>query len=625
MAHNQFDLLKTKRFLPFFLTQFLGAFNDNLFKNALAVMIAYQIFAGDVEISNRWVNIAQGLFILPFFIFSAMAGQLADKYDKAFLMRQIKLFEIFIMLLAALAFYLKSVEMLVSVLFLMGTQSAFFGPVKYAILPQHLKPQELLGGNGLVEMGTFVAILVGTLTGGILIAKEQGTIIVSIAIVIAAIVGYSTSRSIPKAEASDSQLKINWNIFAETLRVISHARTNKTVFLSVIGISWFWFFGAIILTQMPNFAKVSLGGNNEVFTLLLVSFSLGVAIGSLLCEKLSGRRVEIGLVPFGALGLSLFTLDLFLATFEPAIGSLVGWKLFLQQMGSYRILFDVTLIGIFGGFYIVPLYALVQQRSEDRYRSRIIAANNILNAGFMVVAAIISIVLLGSGLTIPQLFLANAIMNGLVAIYICKTVPEFLMRFLIWVMLHTIYRVKHSNLDNIPTEGAAVLVCNHVSFVDALILAGFANRPVRFVMDHQIFKTPVLGFIFRTAKAIPIASEKEDPDMKKRAFDIIDQALRDGELVMIFPEGKITFDGEMNVFRKGIEEIIERTPVPVIPMALRGLWGSFFSRKDGAAMSGMPRRFFSKIELVAGSAIAPQNVTAKDLQEKITNLRGDMK
>ena len=624
MAHNQFDLLKTKRFLPFFLTQFLGAFNDNLFKNALVVLITYQVFSGDIEASNLWANISQALFILPFFIFSAMAGQLADKHNKAFLMRQIKLFEIIIMILGAIGFYLQSIEMLVSVLFLMGTQSAFFGPVKYAILPQHLKPHELLGGNGLVEMGTFVAILIGLLAG-VSLSKE----IVSIGVIITAILGYMTSFNIPDAPSSAPTLKINWNVFNETYRAIQFARDNRTVFLSVIGISWFWFFGAIILTQMPNFAQIHLNGDKQVFTLLLIAFTLGVAIGSLLCEKLSGRRVEIGLVPLGAIGLSLFLFDLALSSYgvtaNNGIGKLMGYQSYLQQAQSYRVLIDVVLIGIFGGFYIVPLYALIQQRSEDTVRSRIIAANNILNAGFMVVAAIISLSLLSAGLSITDLFIITAILNGLVAIYICATVPEFLMRFLIWVMLHSIYRVKHQNLRHIPTDGAALLVCNHVSFVDALILAGYANRPVRFVMDHHIFKTPVLGFIFRTAKAIPIAPEKEDPQMKKQAFETIAKALKDDELVMIFPEGKITYDGEINPFKTGVEAILKETPVPVIPLALRGLWGSYFSRHKGKAMSGFPRRFFSKIELVAGDEIPPQDANAAYLQKVVTTLRGDWK
>lgn len=624
MAHNQFELLKTKRFLPFFITQFLGAFNDNVFKNTIIVIISYEIFVNDKAASDFWVNIAVALFILPFFIFSATAGQLADKYDKSKIMQWVKFFEIVIMVIASYALYTKSVVFMVSILFLMGAQSAFFGPAKYALLPQHLKEEELLGGNGLVEMGTFVAILLGSIVGGILIKLDFGLLITNVTIIFIAVSGFVASKKIPRSEIVDAGLKINWNFITETHRVIKHARENKVVFLSILGISWYWFFGALILTQLPNFAKINLGGNNQVFTLLLVTFTLGVAMGSLLCEKLSGRMIEIGLVPFGAIGMTIFGVDLYFSGNQVASGPLIGWLDFIKQ-GNFRILFDMVFIGMFGGFYIVPLYALVQKITEEKILARIIAANNIINSGFMVLSAILAIILLSNGMSIPQLFLVVSILNIFVVLYIIKRVPEFLMRFIIWLLLHTMYRVKHKGLENIPVDGAAVLVCNHVSFVDPLIIAGFANRPVRFVMDHQIYKIPVLNFIFRTAKAIPIAPQKEDAKMKKEAFESIDKALQNGELVVIFPEGKITYDGKLNVFKPGIEEILNRTPVPVIPMALQGLWGSFFSRQGGKAMQGLPRRFFSKIGLVADKEISAKDADAPSLQQKVRDLRGDVR
>lgn len=625
MAKNQFVLMRQKRFAPFFMTQFLGAFNDNVFKNAIAVLIAFKLLAGDQGASNFWVNLAQGLFILPFFIFSATAGQLADKYDKAVLIRYVKILEIIIMMLAALAFYLQSVLMLVSILFLMGTQSTFFGPVKYAILPQHLKQSELLGGNGLVEMGTFVAILLGTIAGGILIELPEGREIVSLVVILIAIAGYLVCRGIPESPSNDPSIRINWNFFTETSSVIKQAKKNRIVYLSILAISWFWFYGAIILAQMPNFTKVNLGGDNQVFTLLLTMFSIGVAVGSLFCEKLSGRRIEVGLIPFGALGLTLFGVDLYFGGNHLANGSLMGYQQWLEIKSNYRILLDMLFIGVFGGFYIVPLYALVQQKSDHNVRAQMIAANNIINSGFIVVSAVMAMLLLGTGFSIPELFLITSIMNALVLIYIVRKIPEFLMRFIIWLLLHTMYRVKHQGLDNIPLEGAALLVCNHVSFVDPLIIAGYANRPVRFVMDHQIYKMPVLNFIFRTAKAIPIAPAKEDPQLKEKAFDEIEKALSRGELVMIFPEGKITYDGHLNPFKNGIMEILKRNPVAVIPMALQGLWGSFFSRKDGPAMKGRPRRFFSKIGLVAGGPIPANTVEPSSLQRHVRTLRGNLR
>ncbi len=625
---NQYGLLRERRFLPFFLTQFLGAFNDNVFKNALMILFAFKAASWISLDKNLVQNLGQVVFILPFLLFSATCGQLADKYDKAKLTRFVKLFEIGIMLVAGVGFFLKSPALLFLALFMMGTHSTLFGPVKYAILPQHLKQDELVGGNGLVEMGTFLAILLGEILGGILIGFEtNGMLLVTLVTLGLAIAGYLTSRAIPPSPAPSPDLKINWNPITESVRNFNFTRQNRTVFLSILGISWFWFYGATFLTQFPNFSREVLGGSEHVVTLLLAIFSIGVAVGSLLCERLSGHKVEIGLVPFGSIGMTLFGLDLYFASrgFIPAGHGLGAWQ-FLQTSGSWRISFDLLLLGVFGGFYIVPLYALIQTRSEESHRSRIIAGNNILNALFLILAAVLAIVVFKLGFTIPQLFLIAAILNACVAIYIYTLVPEFLMRFIMWILIHSVYRLKKEGLRNIPDEGAAVLVCNHVSFVDALVIAAGCPRPIRFVMDHNIFKVPVLNFVFRTAKTIPIASAKEDPQALEHAYDEVAKALSDGDLVGIFPEGKITSTGDINEFKSGIKRIIERTPVPVIPLALRGLWGSFFSRMGGKAMSRFfPRGISSKIALVAGAAIPPGQVALESLQATVQALRGDWK
>ncbi|HVK56584.1 MAG TPA: MFS transporter, partial [Burkholderiales bacterium] len=515
--------------------------------------------------------------------------------------------------------------LLLLALFLLGTHSTVFGPVKYAILPQHLKEQELTGGNGLVEMGTFVAILVGTILGSVLIGRpEGGAWLTSGAILLVAVAGYLASRGIPDSPASAPEIKINWNPFTETWRNLQFARQTRPVFLSILGNSWFWFFGATILTQLPNYSRDVLHGNEQVYTLLLTLFSIGVATGSLLCEKLSSGKVEIGLVPFGSIGLTLFGVLLYFATPAPVVGEPLSALEFLSRRESWWLIFNLVMLGMFGGFYIVPLYALIQTRSAPSHRSRIIAANNILNALFVVVSAGFSIFLLGTlKLTVPELFLATAILNAFVAIYIYTLVPEFLMRFIVWIWVHILYRVKKTNLDYIPEKGAALLICNHVSFVDALIIAAGCHRPVRFVMDHGIFKIPILSFIFRTARAIPIASRKDSPEVMERAFDEVDKALADGDLICIFPEGKITHDGEVNPFRPGVSRILERRPVSVIPLALRGLWGSFFSRKGGPAMRRFPRRILSPIELVSAPPVAAAAATPEHLQTIVTQLRGD--
>ena len=622
---NQFDLFGQKRFLPLFLTQFAGAFNDNLFKNAFLVLIAFHGLSTAGLNAATLVNMAAGDFILPFFLFSTLAGQLAEKYDKATLAQWIKLLEIAIMIVAGLGFIWHNAALLMTCLFLMGVHSALFGPLKYSVLPQYLKENEILGGNGLIEMGTFIAILLGQIAGTLLVQHQpHGETLVIWACVAVAIAGYFFSRSMPSASPTAPDLKIGWNIFSETSKILSYVKQNKTVFNSLLGISWFWFFGSIYLTQFPSFAKDTLHGDATVYTLLMTIFSLGVGIGSLLCEKLSDSKVELGLVPFGSIGLSVFAIDLFFASANLP-GTLQTAQSFLMTTSHWRIIIDLFLIGVFGGIFIVPLYALIQIRTEREFTSRAIAANNILNSLFMVVAAGMSIVLLNAGVTVRELLLIAGILNIFVAIYIYTLIPEFLMRFIVCILTHTLYRIKKTGFEHIPENGAVVLACNHVSFMDAMVLAGAIRRPIRFVMDHQIYNLPVMNFICRTANAIPIAPTKESAEMKDAAFTVIADALANGEVVAIFPEGRITRTGDINRFMPGIERIIKTSPVPVIPMALQGLWGSFFSRKDGAAMMKMPRGVFSKIGIVIGEPIEADNVTRQELENTIRQLRGDWK
>ncbi|MEF8714968.1 MAG: MFS transporter [Accumulibacter sp.] len=624
---SQFALLNTRRFAPFFATQFLGAFNDNLFKNALVVLLTFQAMNWTTLAPEVLTNLAAGIFILPFFLFSATAGQLADKYDKAKLARLVKLLEIVIMGIALFGFSTHSLAVLLSALFLLGLHSSLFGPVKYAILPQHLREDELVGGNALVEAGTFVAILIGTLAGGLLagVAGHPGW--VAIAGLVIAVLGYLCSRGIPAAPAPVPDLVVSLNPFSETWRNIGFARQNRTVFLSILGISWFWLYGALFLAQFPAYAKNVLGGSETSVTLLLAIFTIGIGFGSLLCERLSAGHVEIGLVPFGSIGLTLFGIDLAFAS--PAllpVGAPLSLANLLALHPTWRVLFDLFALGLFGGFFIVPLYALIQLRSAPEQRARIIAANNILNALFMVCGALVAAGLLGDGLSIPALFGVAALCNAVVAVYIYSLVPEFMLRFIAWLLVHSVYRLQQRGLENIPEEGAAVLVCNHVSFVDPIVIAAASRRPIRFVMDYRIYRMPVISLIFRHMRAIPIAPARDDAVMMEAAFEEVASALAAGELVAIFPEGRITDSGELYPFRPGVQRIVGRTPVPVIPMALQGLWGSFFSRKDGPAMSKPLRRgLFSKIALVVGTPVAPVAATPEHLQGIVAGLRGEWK
>lgn len=621
---NQFVLLTQRRFLPFFTTQFLGALNDNVFRNGLIILVTFQgIQIAGMNVSML-ANVAGALFILPFFLFSALAGQLADKYEKSMLFRRIKLLEISLMCLAAIGFMTGSYGVLLGVLFLMGLQSTLFGPVKFAYLPQKLETSELIAGNALVEAGTYTAIILGLMIGGLSVAFDPTSKSFLIAcLLLFALLGYLASRSIPATPAVDPSLELKFDIFRETLRIMSFAREDKTVFLSILGISWFWFYGSAMTLQLPAYTHSILNGSETVTTALLVAFAVGVGIGSLLCNRLSGQRIELGLVPFGSIGLSVFAIDLY---FAQPIANLVSVETvndFLNRPGSVRVLFDLAMLGAFGGIYSVPLYALIQKRARREHLSRIIAANNIINSIFMVLASLISIAVLSAGFSIPELFLVVAGLNVLIAAYIYGLLPEFLLRFLAWIVISVVYRVRLQGDDKVPTSGPALVVCNHISYMDPILLAGCMKRPMRFVMYYKIFDTPILKHFFRQAKAIPIASAKEDETIMHDAFEAVDEELAMGNVVCIFPEGGITRDGEIQRFRPGIEKILERRQVPVIPVAIQGLWGSWFSRRKDGGIKKIPGRLFARIPVLVGDPVRPQDATAENLELLVRMLRGE--
>ena len=630
---NQFALLGQRRFAPFFWTQFSGAANDNLFKFAFTVMVTYQLSVGWLTPALAGLVIG-ALFILPFLLFSATSGQLTDKFEKTRMIRFVKNLEIVIMLIAAFGFMNGSVNVQVPVLlgctFLMGLHSTLFGPVKFAYLPQALNERELTGGNGMVEMGTFVAILLGNIAGGLLVAAPGvGPTYVAVACVALAVAGRAVAQFIPLTPATDPGLKINWNPVTETWRNLKLAKTNLVVFRSMLGISWMWFFGAVFLSQFPSFAKEVMHGNEQVASLLLVVFSIGIATGSLLCEVLSKRHVEIGLVPLGAIGMSVFAIDLYFASRGLPVSSIMGVGSFIVQPAHWRVMMDLALLSLFAGLYSVPMYALIQLRSQPTHRARIIAANNILNALFMIVSSILAGALLGANFTIPQIFLFTGLVNVVVAFYIFMLVPEYLLRFVAFIASRIIYRFKITGDEHIPTRGAAILVCNHVSFIDPVLLMAASPRPIYFVMDHRIFRMPVLGWMFKLAKAIPIASQKEDPATYEAAFEAAAKVLREGDLLCIFPEGGITKDGTLQPFKGGIMKILDNAKrdgltVPVVPIALTNLWGSFFSRVErGTAMVKPFRRgAFSRVGLNAGVAVAAVSVEPEVLRGRVGELMG---
>ncbi len=626
MSHpNQFALLGQKRFAPFFWVQFLGAGNDNVFKFAFTVLVTYQLQVSWLPPALAGLVIG-ALFILPFLLFSATSGQLADKWPKERLIRFTKDLEIAVMLLGAVGFLTTNVPLLLLAMFLMGVQSTVFGPVKFAYLPQHLNERELTGGNGMVEMGTFVAILLGNVAGGLLIAMPGvGPTAVAVACLVLAVAGRVAAQAVPVSPATDPALVVNWNPFTETWRNLRLAHGNVVVFRSLLGISWMWFFGAVFLSQFPSFAREVIRGDEQVASALLVVFSVGVGTGALLCEMLSRRHVEIGLVPLGALGMTVFGVELFLASSAlPPAAATLGLGAFLAEPAHWRLMFALFMLSLSAGIYSVPMYALIQMRSPATHRARIIAANNILNSLFMIVSALMCGALLAAGLSVTQVFLVTALLNAVVAGYIFLLVPEYLLRFLAWLLTHGVYRFKVRGDEHIPAEGPAVLVCNHVSFVDAVLLMAASPRPIRFIMDHRIFATPVLGALFRLGKAIPIAPQKDDPEAYERAFAEARRVLDEGDLLAIFPEGGLTRDGQLAEFRGGIMKILQTHPVPVVPMALGNLWGSFFSRVEGGAAMRRPfrRGLLSRVTLDVGAPLPAAEVSPAGLRERVALLLG---
>jgi 1-acyl-sn-glycerol-3-phosphate acyltransferase len=608
-----------RRFWPLFWTQAFGAFNDNLFKNAIVILITFHSVSLFGLTPPELVALCGGIFILPFFLFSAVAGELADRSSKSRLSTITKIWEVAIALVGAFAFYLASLPLLLGALFMLGVQAAFFGPIKYGILPELLGPRELVGGNALIELGTFVSILLGTILGGVLMGLgETGPFFVSIATFAVAFAGYLTSRKIPAVRPQTPGLKVSRNWIRPTLELIRRARKVRSVYLSILAISWFWLVGSIVLAVLPSLCKDVLDAPESVLTFFLAVFSIGVGLGSVLCERLSFGRLELGLVPIGSFGMSLFALAIGLLPMPsaPTIASL------FQTTAGNLFVGSLFLFSASAGLFTVPLYTLIQLRSHVSERSRIIAANNVLNALFMVLGALALIGLYVAGLKSTQIFLVLAGANALVAAAVYTTIPEFLFRFVLWMLARFFYRVRIHGAENFPETGAALLVCNHVSFIDWMMISAACPRPIRFVMHASFMKIPVFGTFFRHSKVIPIAGIQEDPRVLVEAFIKISEELRAGQLVCIFPEGEITKTGEMSYFRRGLERALAKDPVPVIPMALGGMWGSFFSRYHGRAMSKPFRRFWSRVDLQIAPPVPATEATAERLQTVVASLLG---
>lgn len=625
MTPTQFSLLRQRRFLPLFLVQALDAFAGNLFRGALVMYVvrhATGLRSSEVDIYS---NVAAALFVLPLLLLSGFAGQWVEAREKARLVRGLQLFGVAVALAAGAGLLLGSLPLLLCALCAYGVLTALFGPAKYSMLPQVLRPQELIGGNALVVTSTFVGILLGAGLGDWLLARQgDGPMLAAVALVVLAVVSYLCARLVPTAPATAPGLHIDRNPLRGVFDLVVQLRGDRAVLQAVLGVSWAWFIGTVLLAQLPGYTRLYLGGDAGAVVLAMACPAIGIVIGALLCERLSRRTVEIGLVPLGALGLTLAMLDLYFARPQVATLTNLPWRDLLHAPGNLRLCLDLCFIGVSAGWFVVPLYALVQQRTRRERLARVIAANNLLNGVFMLAAAAFAVALLQSGFNIPQVLLALAVLNIAVAVAIFVMVPEFVARFASWLVIKTLYRIDLRGIEHVPEDGPALIVCNHVSYMDALLLMGAVPRPTRFVMYYKIFDIPVMNLVFRAARAIPIAGAKEDPAVMARAFEQIDAALAAGEVVGIFPEGALTKDGEIAMFRGGVERILATRPVPVVPMALRGMWQSMWSRRNARLRRlRVPRRVRARVEIVVDAPVAPEQASAAALEAKVRALRGD--
>lgn len=619
------SLLGNRRFWPLFWAQFLGAFNDNFLKNAAVILITYggrPVWGLEPEAMSTF---APALLMAPFLLFSAIAGQLADRCSKTWLTRRVKLVEVFLMLLAGVGFLAHQPGLLLLTILLLGLQATFFGPLKYSILPQLLRDDELVAGNALVEMGTNLAILLGTILGGILISSQKfGLVAVTVGLVVCALAGWVSTLFLVPTQPEAPDLRVELNPVTTTWKICMSVVQSRPILLSILAISWFWLFGSALLGLFLPYAKDVLRADEHVVTLFLALFSIGVGVGSIACERLSFERLELGLVPLGSIGMSLFAADLCLAWVPDAVPSkeLLGVAAFAAHPGGTRVIVDMLLLSIFSGFFIVPLYTFIQSHAEPGMRSRIIAVTNIVSSLFVIGWAAIQIVLI-TFMPVTVIFLLVALLNALVALYIYLLIPEFVLRFLAWMLVNVIYRVRVARPANVPRDGGALLVSNHVSLVDWLVIYGSIKRPVRFALWHGYMRIPVIRTLLRHALVIPMASKEEDPDLHEQGLARIRAEIAAGNLVCMFPEGEATRDGGLGPFRQAIEPVVGGTASPVVPLAIRGLWGSIFSLKDKGKARNPLRHVWSRVELACGSPVESAKATTGLLRDAVETLLGD--
>lgn len=614
------NLMQDRRFAPFFWTQALGAFNDNVFKQVVLLLLTFEAVPR-MGWNDSFVNsIGMMLFMLPTLLFSAWGGRLADTCDKALLIRALKIFEVACMVLAALAVWYEAFIPMMGILALIGTQAALFGPVKYAILPQHVPRARLVAANAWIEMGTFLAILLGTILAGAMreLPIERRYSLIGIALISVALAGWWSSRYIPEALPQVEERSDMPSLSRSSFKLFWQQRSMR---LAILGISLFWFLGTCYLSQLNVWVKSVAGGDMTMVSALMAAFAIGVGLGAWLYAKLSVGRLELGLVPLGALVIALCgTLFAYSGPVGPVVEMALAERLFDGTL--LPMMFELIGVGIGGGLYIMPLYLMLQVKSEPGHRARMVAINNVVNAVFMLAASLFAI-LVTTVLhwSLPVFYSLVALCALLIGVASFGYNPRPCLRILVFMGMRLCYKLRIRGRENIPEEGAAVVVCNHVSYTDALILAAASPRPLRFVMHAPIYELPMVHQLCRVAGAIPVSNARNTPSAMRRTFRQIKKALDAGEMVMIFPEGQLTRNGEIGSFQRGIERIIEETPVPVIPAALSGLWGGWGTHKDTPPFSGLPKKIHTRVRMIFGEPILPERVTRELLHQRVTLLK----
>lgn len=618
-------LIAHKHFRAFFIAQFGGVLNDNIFRSAILILIAFDI-SGNATRTALLNNLALILFLLPMMFLSPIAGQLVDRSDKSGMMRKNKIAEIIICILATLAFAFHSSIFMLFVLFLLGAQSAMFGPNKYTYLSQILPQKQILAGNALIATGTFMAIGAGVFIGGFLATLNNIWLIAGPVMIITALIGYSATRSFPCVDRGSPDLQLDTHLFRQVMKGVDLARSDRSIWVAILGLSWFWAFSSAVLTQLPAYTRFVLGGDSSIAAALIGIYIIGLGIGAFLSTRTNDRHTEPGLIPLALMG--LITAGFILAIDPPAATQLQSPGQIFNHWSGQQAGWGLLLFGISSGLYLVPQYVLIQQRTHLGSRARVVALTNLVNALFMVLASLLGLVLLVLlHWSIKSYFLLYCLLSLAVLARQFREFGQEFWRLISFALSRAMYRVKLKGLENIPSSGPAVLVCNHLSYVDSIILFGTIRRRTRFIMEDIYYRIPLLNIAFKGARTIPISSPLKSRTTFLKAEQTAVRALQKGELVFIFPEGRLSPAGQIIPFKRGVIRILERQPVPVIPVAIKGLWGSFFSHGgNAAALKGIPRFRLHrrKVSVCFGEALEGQEAQLQNLEDEVKHLYSNL-